>query len=390
MYNSNWSLSGPRRKTPARWLLPLVVAGVVAGVGTLAARRWTHGHHARTHAPIRAVAVRLVKPAHRMPKWNGVGLPPNELGRVMVLMYHRLGDKNTPLMRTPQSFRHDLELLYQHGYRPVPMKDFLDSRIHLPMGLSPVVLTFDDALPTQFHEISKNGRYFIDPNCTVGILESFHQQHPDFALAGVFYALYPHPFGDADRSAAKITFLTRQGFEIGNHTVHHKDLSRMSNAQVIEEVGRAQVFTQRILPGYQDQTLAAPYGRLPRDHAIALNGVWHGVPYHNRAVFLGGGGPAHSPCSKKWKAWSVPRVVGDPGELAKWVNYFDQHPDQRYVSDGDPDVITVPSSEQSDLNRKALAGRLVNVRDDGPEVALQMPQTLSDAARAPKRLPSKG
>ncbi|HEX2999623.1 MAG TPA: hypothetical protein VHR86_05235, partial [Armatimonadota bacterium] len=44
---------------------------------------------------------------------------PNELGRVLVLEYHQIGDHEARWTRTPENFRKDLETLYKHGFRAV-------------------------------------------------------------------------------------------------------------------------------------------------------------------------------------------------------------------------------------------------------------------------------
>ena len=52
--------------------------------------------------------------------------------------------------------------------------------------MSPVILTFDDALRGQFN-YTADGK--IDPDCAVGILDDFHAQHPDWPLKGTFFVL---------------------------------------------------------------------------------------------------------------------------------------------------------------------------------------------------------
>src|SRR5215208_917616 len=45
-------------------------------------------------------------------------MTPNELGRIPVLEYHLIGDKEARWERERGQFRKDLELLYARGYRP--------------------------------------------------------------------------------------------------------------------------------------------------------------------------------------------------------------------------------------------------------------------------------
>jgi hypothetical protein len=114
---------------------------------------------------------------------------PNEMGRIMVLEYHLIGDRNSAYSRERGQFRKDLELLYDRGYRPVNMTDVLDKKLNLPRGLSPVVMVFDDASPEQFRYIENNGKLEIDPTSGLGIWLDFRKTHPEWSNKGVFCLL---------------------------------------------------------------------------------------------------------------------------------------------------------------------------------------------------------
>jgi hypothetical protein len=111
------------------------------------------------------------------------------MGRIMVLEYHLITDHNGNYKRERNQFRQDMELLYQRGYRPVNMAQVLDRKLNLPRGLSPVVITFDDASPEQFSYIEKDGKLEIDPNSGVGIWLDFRKTHPDWDNRAVFCLL---------------------------------------------------------------------------------------------------------------------------------------------------------------------------------------------------------
>ena len=116
-------------------------------------------------------------------------LPPNELGRVMILEYHKIDQPEERWTRTPDNFRRDLERLWERGYRLVALNAFLDRKIAIPRGTTPVILTFDDSSPGQFKLIEKNGEWIVDPDCAVGILEAFERRHPEFGHAATFFVL---------------------------------------------------------------------------------------------------------------------------------------------------------------------------------------------------------
>ena len=114
----------------------------------------------------------------------------NELGQVMVLMYHQIGEEEAEWVRTPENFRKDLETLYAAGYRLIALNDLLDGNITVPAGTTPVVLTFDDGTIGHFRYIEQDGQTVIDPDCAVGILEQFAAEHPDFGQAATFFIMY--------------------------------------------------------------------------------------------------------------------------------------------------------------------------------------------------------
>src|SRR5262249_60029238 len=61
-------------------------------------------------------------------------LAPNELGRVMILEYHKIDYPEERWTRTPENFRRDLETLYTRGYRLIALNRRLDGRNSQPAG----------------------------------------------------------------------------------------------------------------------------------------------------------------------------------------------------------------------------------------------------------------
>ena len=78
-----------------------------------------------------------------------------------------------------KKFKQDLQLLYEKGFRPVTMSEYLDNKIDIAPGASPVVITFDDSDPSQF-TLLPDGR--PSANCAIGIWHAFAQKYPDFPI----------------------------------------------------------------------------------------------------------------------------------------------------------------------------------------------------------------
>src|SRR5690606_18203232 len=104
---------------------------------------------------------------------------PNELGRIPVLEYHLIGERDGRWARNWERFARDLELLHARGYRPITVRQLVRGEIDLPAGLSPVVITFDDASPGQFRYIERDGQFVVDPRSAVGVWDAFAAKHPE-------------------------------------------------------------------------------------------------------------------------------------------------------------------------------------------------------------------
>jgi peptidoglycan/xylan/chitin deacetylase (PgdA/CDA1 family) len=275
---------------------------------------------------------------------------PNELGKVMVLMYHEIGDKEDTWARQKDNFRRDMETLYAKDYRPVNLNDFLNGIINVPAGTTPFILTFDDGTAGQFRLLEEGGNLVVDPDSAVGILMEMNRKYPDFSLAGTFYIYYPLPFRQKEHIAKKLDMLTALGFEIGNHTYGHENLSKVSREEGIRALARHVKTTSDYSPGYTVSTLALPYGARPREDGHLLSGEWEGTSYVNNAILLVGANPSYSPFDTRFNPAKLPRIRADEAELSRWLAYFDSNPDQRYISDGDVSTVTLPEKLEGSLN----------------------------------------
>ena len=119
----------------------------------------------------------------------------NELGKVPIMMYHGIRKKTSTSTgtiggnvdkdgynRTPEAFEADLEFYYENGYRMISLADYINGIVDVPLGLSPIILTFDDGNADNFKVIGKNedGSLKFDPNSAIGILEKMKTKYPDF------------------------------------------------------------------------------------------------------------------------------------------------------------------------------------------------------------------
>lgn len=300
-------------------------------------------------------------------------LAPNELGQFMVLEYHQIGPGEGRWRRTPENFRRDLQDLYERGYYLTNLNDLLDGKLTVPAGKTPVVLTFDDSAVGQF-AYTREGEW--DPNTAVGMIEAFYAQHPDFGRAGTFY-LNPDKHGSRAWSGM-LQHMVRLGYELGNHTVTHAYLNRLSRDRVEAEIAGCQDWIQQNVPGYRVRSIALPFGLYPRQGDVkqalwAKEGESRGVRYNHDALLEVGSGPAPSTFSTHFKPLHIPRIqvcgreiaeCASPGApvFAMYLRYFEQNPGARLVSDGDAQTLTVPAAQRTQVNEARARGLSVVTR----------------------------
>jgi len=142
-----------------------------------------------------------------------------------VLCYHGV-DSGRGLSVTPYRLRCDLQALYDAGFFLVTPEDLENGLLQVPLDRSPVMITFDDGWQDQYNlEVQGDGSSRLDPDCAVGVLESFCEANPDFGRGAVFFISWDKtPFGQAGLLAEKLSFLLDNGYVIGNHTLRHSSL----------------------------------------------------------------------------------------------------------------------------------------------------------------------
>jgi hypothetical protein len=270
--------------------------------------------------------------------------PPNKMGRIPVREYHLIGDHDALYSRTREHFRADLEDVYRRGYRPVTIAQVLDRDFRdVPVGMSPVVVVFDDASPEQFRYIERNGKLEIDPTSGIGIWLDFAKSHPGWKNRAVFCLLNGGAaghnfFGDNVKFQGqkkewrfqKVKWLADNGFELCGHTVWHAMLNKYSDAVVQEQIARNVMGIDSAVPGYKVRSMALPYGIWPRNRQLAWQGSWRDPKtgkvnsYHFEAVMEVSGGPTRSPYDPAFNPHSITRIQAVGNDISKTLDHLDR------------------------------------------------------------------
>jgi peptidoglycan/xylan/chitin deacetylase (PgdA/CDA1 family) len=234
--------------------------------------------------------------------------------------------------------------------------DFVNGRMNIPKGRSPVVLTFDDADNNQVGFLP-NGN--PDPNTALGVLTTFASSHPGFPAVATFFIPRNAFEGNGSTPGATLRWLVEHGFELGNHTKDHIALNTLDATGVQRQLVLGDSVLSNLVPGYRAQTMALPLGALPHPSSLAVSGSWGNESYRFAGVFLAGAEPSPSPFSTKWDPGAIPRIRSNPNwdgsrdfTAGMWLDLLERNPSMRYVSDGNPAKITFPGSKASELAPK--------------------------------------
>jgi hypothetical protein len=292
---------------------------------------------------------------------------PNEAGKIMVVMFHNFieeytgGDKEFTMTLT--AFEELLHTLYDRGYRLISLDDYVNNRISTPAGRIPIVFTFDDATPGQFSLIETEDGLKINERTAVGVMMKFAETHPDFGLEGTFFVnLGTDVFKGAGTLQQRLQVLIDNGFDIGNHTLTHADLSYVKDAIGLQkEIGGNNAKFAQLMNGLQMRHFSLPNGSYPpANREYLVSGEHDGIPYSNASILEVGWDPYSSPVSRNFNPHAMHRVRA-PGiepvdcDLDWWLERLSR--EEQYVSDGDPDTVVVPENAVSAVDPEKLGDK---------------------------------
>ena len=300
--------------------------------------------------------------------------PANELGNVPILMYHAFvqNPENTDEWTvTFDQFRGQLDWLREHDFVMVGMQSMVDGRFDVPAGKKPVILTFDDASAGQFGlRVAEGGGYEVKPDTAVGILEEYRVQYPEFAGPAFFAVLPFNCFASEDDPSTceeRLAWLVEHNYEIGNHTYGHDELTDVTPEYFTQSIGSMKLWINERVPqgkGNLSEVLVLPFGAYPdvNLHADQLSwlagGFWYlGDPVNLDLVIAVTGGPAVSPYSVNFTTVEVFRYNTEPGVFSYWAERIERQEVSLFVSDGDPETVTVPAVLADAVNRDKLVDK---------------------------------
>ena len=292
----------------------------------------------------------------------------NEMGRVPIMMYHGIVDTNDNKYtggnvdkdgynRTSYAFLSDLEFYYEKGYRMVRLIDYANGIIDVDQGYSPIILTFDDGNANNFKVIGQdlNGELIFDPKSAIGILESMKKKYPDFNVTATFF-LNSGLCNQPEYNEEIIKWLVDNGYDVGNHTTNHANFSNISESKTREVVGKLYQTLENIIPGKYVNIIALPFGSpYKKNHSNyehILSGEYNGFSYQTEVALRVGWESEVSPFSKNFDKTFLKRCRaydnnGVEFDIEMNFKLLDKN---RFISDGDKDIIVIPLEYKDSLN----------------------------------------
>lgn len=295
----------------------------------------------------------------------------NELGKVPIMMYHGIKNmKNSETShtggnvdkdgytRTVEAFRQDLDFYYENGYRMIKLSDYVNGNIDVEYGKSPIILTFDDGNDNNIKVtgLDSDGNIIIDKNSAVGVLEEYKKKYPDFNVTAIFFvtgALFNQP----EYNDKIINWLVENGYEVGNHTKGHNNLSKTTESETEEVIGYVYDKLNGIIGNKYSKIVALPFGTpYNKSHANykhVLNGTYNGQEYETLAALRVGWEPEVSPFNKDFDATFLKRcrAYDNNGVDFDIKMVFRMLEKTRYISDGDAKTVITSNSNDGIINK---------------------------------------
>ncbi len=300
------------------------------------------------------------------------GQVPNEMNEIIIAMYHGISpnvSSSDEVHRSVEGFKQDLQVLYDNGYRAISMTDLLTNNINVPAGYTPIVLTFDDGLSNQFSFVrDENGNLVPKNDTAVDIINEFNETHPGFGTNATFFVYTSQrPFkGDGTVDEA-FEYLVANGYEIGAHTYAHPFLSNLSEEQIKKELAYNVGYISKhsdTLKMEDVRYLAYPYGDVPDDSrkAVLASGEYEDFKYGFDAGLIASPNFKNSTLmySNEFDRYKMGRYRGTDNatyDLMFKVRQDEIHPEDKFISDGNPDVVTILEEDFNEVNLDALNGK---------------------------------
>ncbi len=295
----------------------------------------------------------------------------DESGNIPIMMYHGIHNlKNNETgyvggnidkdgyQRTAEAFRNDLEFFYKNNYRMIRLNDYIDGIIDVEVGKSPIVLTFDDGLKNNIlvTGLDDDGNIIIDPNSAVGIMEEYKKKYPNFNITATFF-LNAGLFHQEKYNQKIINWLLNNGYDIGNHSYSHLDITNLSSKKTEEEIGKMynllSKYTNNKFVNIVALPFGSPYDEKHKNFPFIMGGDYNNVEYKTKSTLRVGWESELSPFHKNFNSTFLKRIraydnLGNDYDIEHNFKMLEKN---KYISDGDKTTIVIPKGKINLINQ---------------------------------------
>lgn len=174
-----------------------------------------------------------------------------------ILTYHSLDESGSVTSVRPRFFREHMHSLAQRGFAAISLSELLDGWDGIaPLPARPVVLTFDDGFANLLEhavplltELGFRATIFVVSGCC-GKTNDWPDQAPNIPRLPLL-------------SWSELAQMAAAGFEMGAHSVTHRALTEITQAEAEREIVESKTIIEERL-GRPVKTFAYPFGMFAR------------------------------------------------------------------------------------------------------------------------------
>ena len=149
--------------------------------------------------------------------------------------------------------------------------------------------------------------------------------------------------------------MVANGYDIGNHTQTHLDIKKSSSDRVQKEIAYVYDKLEEIIPGKYVKIIALPFGspyvKSHDNFKYVLSTTYNGKTYNTEAALRVGWEPEVSCFDKDFDKTFLKRcrAYDNNGKEFDIEMVFKNLEKNKYISDGDPNTITIKESNKDKL-----------------------------------------
>lgn len=192
--------------------------------------------------------------------------------RPTILMYHAVGRHHHSLSITPEEFERQMRYLVESGFSFLRSTDLRGNNVNLSKS---VLITFDDGL-SELYEYA------------VPVLKKYQIPAVFFIPTGLVGEAYIHPEFHCLNWAQIKNIADDSLFEIGSHTVSHKNLLDLNMEERVFELVQSKKTLEEKL-SKQVCSFAAPFGRYDRSTLGLIKDAGYKMAFSTNAGYVSTG-----------------------------------------------------------------------------------------------------